>query len=355
MNALAESRKTPRSGNVRLEWILVLAPLVLILFATPTLAADKLTDAKKAGDWFVLYSGEGAAASCKVATIAGGAVLSVDCFKDSGRPCVVLVLQAVASSDLASLVFTFENGDKVEASALLDFTRVEHQIIVKKDDVVAKLIGQFRQRKQVKVGWKSGPDSFVPFATFSLEGCNSALAAMEQVHPNIKKVAAYELGPRLRESSRRGNADEVRKLLDAGADVNGVDGVYRTALHEASGQGKAEVVRVLLDRGAKVDMTDIFTGATPLMDAAYGGHADVIRLLVKAGADTAKKNTLGNTPLHEASSEGHEDAVRTLVELGASISAKNSKGETPRDVAVMRKHSELVKYLDGSIVGKGAK
>lgn len=47
----------------------------------------------------------------------------------------------------------------------------------------------------------------------------------------------------------RGDVEEVRALLDGGADVDARGEQGRTALHEAVGQGHAEVVQLLLTRG----------------------------------------------------------------------------------------------------------
>ncbi|KAJ1467183.1 hypothetical protein T484DRAFT_1646020, partial [Baffinella frigidus] len=55
-----------------------------------------------------------------------------------------------------------------------------------------------------------------------------------------------------------GSEGEVRKLLDAGADVASSDGNEGTALHSASRGGHAVVVRMLLDAGADVVATDRF-------------------------------------------------------------------------------------------------
>jgi ankyrin repeat protein len=43
------------------------------------------------------------------------------------------------------------------------------------------------------------------------------------------------------------------------------------------------MVELLLDRGADVNATD-YTGWTPLHAAIYGGHAEVVQLLLERGA-----------------------------------------------------------------------
>jgi hypothetical protein len=57
-----------------------------------------------------------------------------------------------------------------------------------------------------------------------------------------------------------------------------------TGLFAAAARGDATGVERLVAGGARVDARDGY-GRTPLHVAAYGGHADAMRALVKAGAD----------------------------------------------------------------------
>ncbi len=59
--------------------------------------------------------------------------------------------------------------------------------------------------------------------------------------------------------------------------------VVRTPLHEAAANGKADEVKRLLAAGAKVEA--LSPGLhTPLHEAAEGGHLEVVELLLEAGA-----------------------------------------------------------------------
>lgn len=80
-----------------------------------------------------------------------------------------------------------------------------------------------------------------------------------------------------------GAAGTARLLLDRGATADG------GALHAAAAHGRAEVVRLLLEAGADVYRRDPDTGRTAL-HAAVAGSADgtapeIVRLLLEAGAD----------------------------------------------------------------------
>jgi ankyrin repeat protein len=84
---------------------------------------------------------------------------------------------------------------------------------------------------------------------------------------------------RLWRAAEDGDAEEARRLLDAGADVNGDIGGRSwasTALHEAAHRGHTEVVRLLLSRGANVNATAQEL-VTPLHLAAMHGHSEARR------------------------------------------------------------------------------
>ena len=64
--------------------------------------------------------------------------------------------------------------------------------------------------------------------------------------------------------------------------------------------GHAEVVRLLIEAGAEKNHAKT-EGATPLFIASQMGHAEVVRLLGEAGADKNQAMTDGATPLYIAS------------------------------------------------------
>src|SRR5262249_41638404 len=55
--------------------------------------------------------------------------------------------------------------------------------------------------------------------------------------------------------------------------------------------GRAGAVAALLAKGAQVDARERSRGQTALMWAASQGHADIVQLLIRAGADVSAKTT----------------------------------------------------------------
>jgi uncharacterized protein len=104
-----------------------------------------------------------------------------------------------------------------------------------------------------------------------------------------------------------------------------------------------------------VDVTDR-KGQTALMWASADGHADVVELLVKAGADFRARLKSGFTPLLFAAREGRTGAVRALLRAGADVNEamqtdRKGGGFAPRNgqsalmLAVENGHFELALEL----------
>ena len=90
---------------------------------------------------------------------------------------------------------------------------------------------------------------------------------------------------RLLEAARGGDADRVRALLSLQTDTSPRDPKWRgrTPLRWASALGHVSVAELLIRAGADVNVIDEMH-ATPLHLAAEACKADVVRVLITAGA-----------------------------------------------------------------------
>eukprot|EP00899_Mesostigma_viride_P003846 jgi/Mesvir1/13462/Mv16521-RA.1 len=99
----------------------------------------------------------------------------------------------------------------------------------------------------------------------------------------------------------------------------------KTPLHLASDEGMLDVVRYLIKSGADVNALDKGE-TTPLHLASENGHFGVVQELLKSGAAVNAKDQHGLTPLIAASGMGRLDVVQALIESGADLDAKGSHG-----------------------------
>ena len=92
-------------------------------------------------------------------------------------------------------------------------------------------------------------------------------------------------------------------------------------------------------------------GHSPLVSAVVDGNADIVALLLAAGADPKKANGQGILPLTAAAGGGQADLVQKLLDKGADPDAVDSSGAPAIFAAISRDDLETVKRL----VTKGAK
>jgi ankyrin repeat protein len=156
---------------------------------------------------------------------------------------------------------------------------------------------------------------------------------------------AENSGTPLMAAAERGHAEPCRALLDAGAKVNVRNANGSTALMHAAAPGHREVVRLLLDAGAAVDTADK-QGRNALQVAAWAGHADVVQALLDAGASPNHKDGGNRTPvLMWAAWQRHHDVVRRLIKAGADLEATDKFGNTSLITAVEYADLAMVQLL----------
>jgi uncharacterized protein len=143
---------------------------------------------------------------------------------------------------------------------------------------------------------------------------------------------------------RRDDA-EVRRLVQAGADVNLRQADGATALHWAAYYGDAGLALLLLEAGADASAANR-EGSTPMWLAASQGNLGLISALLDAGADANEQLPLGRRPLMLAARSGHVDAVRALLDRGADVNAKeDARGTTALMQAADQGHADVIALL----------
>lgn len=123
--------------------------------------------------------------------------------------------------------------------------------------------------------------------------------------------------------------------------------LYPADLPAAAMLGDAPAVERLLGLDFPVDATDA-QGCTALLRAAGGGHLELAKRLLAAGADCERAAQTGATPLSAAVSMGHLEIVRALLAGGAGVDRPLPGGITPLMVAAALGLPEMVECLLGA-------
>lgn len=147
-------------------------------------------------------------------------------------------------------------------------------------------------------------------------------------------------------AARRGETRRVRVCLAAGADANVQTSGGLVPLHAAAHFGHTECAAALVAGGAYVNVSDN-AGRTPLLMAATQIDANLVRLLLAAGADPlAAMPVTGWTPLHHAAEAGHTDMTLLLLQAGPSAAlARDAVHNIPLTMAIRYAHYGTAHWL----------
>ena len=145
------------------------------------------------------------------------------------------------------------------------------------------------------------------------------------------------------ENAEKTNRTDLTKIaLALGAEY---DLDYYYPLRIASDNGNMNVVKLILEKGVDLEerLGDAEDAGTivgeALIGAGIGGHIDIVKLLLKYGADIHTNN---DEAVRWASKTGQYDVVRLLLEKGADIHAQEDGALI---WAYDGDHSDVVKLL----------
>ncbi len=117
------------------------------------------------------------------------------------------------------------------------------------------------------------------------------------------------------------NKEEVKTLLDAGADVNARDIHQSTPLINAcySNEDLKEIVQMLLAAKADVNLSNI-SGQTPLINACEKQKIEIVQMLLDAKANPNVSGGAGAwTPLKNGCKYQNSEIVKMLLDAGANV------------------------------------
>lgn len=152
-------------------------------------------------------------------------------------------------------------------------------------------------------------------------------------------------------------AEIVRILLKAGADIHAKDEIGMSALMLAAMTGRTELMQLLIDEGADPHVADN-EGYTLLMVVVVGevvveggkesqkeSREETVKILLKAGVDLNAQSMIGRTALIEAAIRGYTKTVQLLLEAGADFTIKDGFDFTALQYAAIMRHQEVMQAL----------
>ncbi len=140
--------------------------------------------------------------------------------------------------------------------------------------------------------------------------------------------------------------DKIRYLVrEKGIDVDVRDENGMSPLIYAAFFGHADTVKELLDCGADVNACGS-NGVTALLAALQNAaNANIARLLMDCGADVNAADGQGLTPLMTAIYADSLEMTLYLLNKGADVNIKNSKGWTALDLAKQKEDRKMIQAL----------
>ncbi len=116
--------------------------------------------------------------------------------------------------------------------------------------------------------------------------------------------------------------------------------------------GHAEIVRLLLEAGADVTAVDPGMKATALHAAAYAGRTEAAKLLIQYGVEIDKQGpSNGYTALHDAIWQNHIETAQVIIDAGANLTLRSHAGETPLEFARSKHHHQIAALIERKLAG----
>ncbi|HEY7391488.1 MAG TPA: ankyrin repeat domain-containing protein [Bryobacteraceae bacterium] len=310
------------------------------------------------------------------------------------------LMEASRTGNLESVKILLDHGAEVNAKETLRETTAvmwaaeqDHADIVKlladhgADLSLRSAINEPKKRYGVNYkGTEFKTGGLTALILAAREGALTAVEALAAAKANVNEVTA-DGSTAMLVAIQNGHYDVATYLVNHGADPNlanekGWNPLYLAVKHRNIETGTIPVpnvnqamdfVQLLLDKGANPNLrlkanTEIRNGqratwlneagATPFLRAALCGDIEVMKLLIKYGADPKITTNDHTTPLMAAAGVGYTDgfihdrseeetieAMKMILDLGANVNDKNDAGLTALHGAAHKASLAEIKLL----------
>ena len=144
-------------------------------------------------------------------------------------------------------------------------------------------------------------------------------------------------------AAKTGNFQQVKLLVEHGADVNCKNYHFGSPLHSGALSGSLEIIKYLVEHGADVNCENDCLGS-PIHCAVSSGSLEIVKYLVEHGVDVTNEGGK-YTVLFLACEGGNASIVDYLLQHGATKDMDNWKLKSPLRIACQKGHTSVVQTL----------
>jgi ankyrin repeat protein len=179
----------------------------------------------------------------------------------------------------------------------------------------------------------------IPFAIISVDpdvttGFESEKSLHHELTLDWEKWETLGRRPQVKIRTDHPNAPEmsmtVRRAITSRTPRPPAASTQRSPLISAAQQNNLENLRAAIaTSGVQLDDNSSLGGMSALHWAAKNGNAEMVAMLLEAGADPTVTSRVGKTPLTMAAESGQMEVLKTLVAKGGNIESIDQIGGTP--------------------------
>jgi uncharacterized protein len=146
--------------------------------------------------------------------------------------------------------------------------------------------------------------------------------------------------------------DVFKLLLAEGADINAIANDLDTPWLLAGARGRTDMLRLMIPKGPDLLKRNRY-GGNALIPACHYGHVETVKLLLGTKIDVDHINSLGWTCLLETVILGeggakHQEIVRLVLKAGANPNIADKKGDTALSHARARGFTQIIAILEAA-------
>ncbi|MBO7454205.1 MAG: ankyrin repeat domain-containing protein [Alphaproteobacteria bacterium] len=133
----------------------------------------------------------------------------------------------------------------------------------------------------------------VSASVFGMNSVNIPVDSQQKDRQTMVNPTIFEL---VKGGNERQVVTKLKRLIEAGVDVDKQDEKGRSPLFYALAKGNEEVAKLLIESGANIDQ-QFRNGYSPLIYAMFMAKSGFLEFLLDKGADVNQKNAYDCTPL----------------------------------------------------------